>query len=239
MTRIPRWRNARGLSRSASARMFGTAFQCHRRKSRAGATAVESRLQARPKMTLRPRSTVVRRQGPAELGGARLACGLGALGGLPLGLGSDSDFADELRGLSHGQRLDLREVVPGCGSRTGADMGSIESYETTKGRHYRALYRRPDKKQTQKRGFTAKKAAELFLTTTEVDIAQGRYLDPSRTKMTVAEWLQNWLAARGDLRAMTRSRVENIIEKHIVPELGNVPIGNLAPLRVQEWAATA
>ena len=54
-------------------------------------------------------------------------------------------------------------------------MGSIESYDTAKGRRYRALYRRPDKKQTQKRGFTTKKAAELFLATTEVDIAQGRY----------------------------------------------------------------
>lgn len=116
-------------------------------------------------------------------------------------------------------------------------MGSIESYETANGRRYRALYRRPDKKQTQKRGFTTKKAAELFLATTEVDIAQGRYLDPSLARVTVADWLQTWLAARGDLRATTRSRVENIIEKHIVPELGTIPIGNLARLRVQEWAS--
>ncbi|PDQ35971.1 MAG: hypothetical protein B5766_02160 [Candidatus Lumbricidophila eiseniae] len=131
----------------------------------------------------------------------------------------------------------MSSALPDCGSRTGADMGSIESYETAKGRRYRALYRRPDRKQTQKRGFTTKKAAELFLATTEVDIAQGRYLDPSRAKVTVAEWLHTWLAARGDLRATTRSRVENIIEKHIVPELGTIPIGNLARLRVQEWAS--
>lgn len=116
-------------------------------------------------------------------------------------------------------------------------MGSIESYETAKGRCYRALYRRPDKKQTQKRGFTTKKAAELFLATTEVDIAQGRYLDPSLARVTVADWLHTWLAARGDLRATTRSRVENIVEKHIVPELGTIPIGNLTRLRVQEWAS--
>ena len=116
-------------------------------------------------------------------------------------------------------------------------MGSVEAYETTKGRRYRALYRRPDKKQTQKRGFTTKKAAELFLATTEVNIAQGRYLDPSLARVTVAEWLQTWLAARGDLRATTRSRVENIINKHITPELGSIPIGNLTRLRVQEWAS--
>ena len=116
-------------------------------------------------------------------------------------------------------------------------MGSIEAYDTSKGRRYRALYRRPDKKQTQKRGFTTKKAAELFLATTEVDIAQGRYLDPSRARVTLAEWLTTWLAARGDLRATTRSRVENIIDKHIVPKLGKTPIGDLTRLRVQEWAS--
>ncbi|MEJ1092904.1 tyrosine-type recombinase/integrase [Microbacterium istanbulense] len=116
-------------------------------------------------------------------------------------------------------------------------MGSVEPYETTQGRRYRALYRRPDRKQTQKRGFRTKKAAELFLATTEVDIAQGRYLDPSLARVTVADWLDTWIKARGDLRATTRSRVENIIEKHIVPELGSIPIGNLTRLRVQEWAS--
>ncbi|GAB3599577.1 hypothetical protein GCM10027408_21660 [Microbacterium tumbae] len=116
-------------------------------------------------------------------------------------------------------------------------MGGIEAYETAKGRRYRALYRRPDKKQTQKRGFTTKKAAELFLATTEVTIAQGRYLDPSLARVSVADWLRTWLAARGDLRATTRSRVENIIDKHIAPDLGSIPIGNLTRLRVQEWVS--
>lgn len=117
-------------------------------------------------------------------------------------------------------------------------MGSVEPYETAKGRRYRALYRRPDRKQTQKRGFRTKKAAELFLATTEINIAQGRYLDPSLARVTVADWLDTWLGARGDLRATTRSRVENIIGKHILPELGSIPIGNLTRLRVQEWAST-
>src|SRR6218665_3478409 len=100
----------------------------------------------------------------------------------------------------------MSSALRDCRGRTGADMGSIESYETAKGRCYRALYRRPDRKQTQKRGFTTKKAAELFLGTTEVDIAQGRYLDPSRAKVTVAEWLHTWLAARGGPRAPTPTR---------------------------------
>lgn len=116
-------------------------------------------------------------------------------------------------------------------------MGSIKPYETAKGRRYRVQYRRPDQRPTQKRGFTTKRAAELFLATVEVDISQGRYIAPSLSRVTVADWMQIWLAARGDLRATTRSRVTQIIEKHIEPELGRVQIGNLTRLQVQEWAS--
>lgn len=116
-------------------------------------------------------------------------------------------------------------------------MGSIEAYETTKGRRYRVLYRRPDHLQTSKRGFRRKLDAELFLATVEVDKATGRYIDPSKTRATVSSWMARWLATRTDLRATTRTRVEGIIANYIDPELGRVPIGSLNRLRVQEWAA--
>src|SRR6218665_1692672 len=101
--------------------------QSRRRKSRVGATTAESRLQARPQVALQPPPAVIppragppqprpaviaRRSGPTELRGARLACGLGAFSRLPLGLGSGSEFADELGGLGNRQRLDLVGVVP-------------------------------------------------------------------------------------------------------------------------------
>lgn len=116
-------------------------------------------------------------------------------------------------------------------------MGSVKPYETAKGRRYRVQYRRPDQRLTQKRGFNTKREAELFLATVEVDISRGRYLDPSLARVTVAEWMQIWLAARGDLRATTRSRVTHIIEKHIEPQLGPVQIGNLTRLQIQKWAS--
>ncbi len=116
-------------------------------------------------------------------------------------------------------------------------MGSVKPYDTAKGRRYRVRYLRPDQQPTQKRGFTTKRAAELFLATVEVDISQGRYIEPSLARVTVAEWMQTWLAARGDLRATTRSRVTHIIHKHIDPALGPIRIGNLTRLQVQEWAS--
>lgn len=47
---------------------------------------------------------------------------------------------------------------------TRAPMGSVHSYETKAGKKlYRIVYRRPDHKQTQERGFTRRRDAELRL----------------------------------------------------------------------------
>ncbi|WP_211096892.1 Arm DNA-binding domain-containing protein [Arthrobacter echini] len=47
-------------------------------------------------------------------------------------------------------------------------MATIESYETAGGKRYRVRYRRPDRKQTDKRGFRTKRDAEAFAATVEV-----------------------------------------------------------------------
>lgn len=53
--------------------------------------------------------------------------------------------------------------------------GSITPYETAKGRRYRVRYRKPDKSQTDTRGFRTKKEAELFLASVTVSKATGEY----------------------------------------------------------------
>ena len=42
-------------------------------------------------------------------------------------------------------------------------MGSIAPYETTKGRRYRVRYRKPDRSEAEKRGFTTIREAKLYL----------------------------------------------------------------------------
>ncbi len=116
-------------------------------------------------------------------------------------------------------------------------MGSIEPYETAKGRRYRVIFRRPDHIQTQKRGFPTKRDAQLFLAGVELDKSRGVYVDPSKNRMTVDSWMATWLATRTDLRATTRSRVVGIIANYISPRLGRIPLGELNRLRVQEWAS--
>jgi hypothetical protein len=116
-------------------------------------------------------------------------------------------------------------------------VGSIESYEVASGRRYRVRYRKPDRTQTDRRGFRTKHDAQLFLASVELDKSRGAYVDPSKTRVTVAEWMRNWLTTRMDMRATTRTRVEGIVRNYIDPVLGSTPIGELSRLRVQEWAA--
>ncbi|QHF19844.1 tyrosine-type recombinase/integrase [Rathayibacter sp. VKM Ac-2762] len=127
-------------------------------------------------------------------------------------------------------------------------MGSVESYYlkgplTAKGEprredlRYRVLYRRPDHRQTSKRGFARKRDAELFLASVELDKSRGAYIDPAKARVTVDDWLTAWLATRTDLRATSLERAEGIVRRHITPTLGRYPLGELTHSTVQAWAS--
>jgi hypothetical protein len=57
-------------------------------------------------------------------------------------------------------------------------MGTIEAYTAEAGKRYRVIYRRPDHRQTSKRGFTTKREAELCLSSIEVAKARGEFVEP-------------------------------------------------------------
>ena len=85
-------------------------------------------------------------------------------------------------------------------------MGSISAYPTSRGKRYRVIYRRPDHLQTQKRGFKTKREAELFLASVEIDKSRDAYIDPSKSRVLVGEWLDAWMDSRADWRATSRER---------------------------------
>ena len=116
-------------------------------------------------------------------------------------------------------------------------MGSIESFDTLAGRRYRVLYRPPDHFQTSKRGFRTKRDAELFQVGIELDKSRGAHIDPTKTRVTISDWMDVWVAARPDLRATSRTRAIGIINTHIRPRLGPIQIGQFTRLQAQLWAA--
>ena len=105
-------------------------------------------------------------------------------------------------------------------------MGSVTPYETSGGRRYRVRYRKPDHKQTDKRGFRTKRDAELFLASVEVAKNSGRYIDPTRARVSIGDWMNKWVETRTDLRRSTFDRLEGVVRLHIVPSLGPIAIGD-------------
>ena len=115
-------------------------------------------------------------------------------------------------------------------------MAIISAYQTTSGKRYRAMFRKPDHAQTQKRGFRAKREAVLFLASVEIDKSRGTSIDPSKSRVLVGEWLDDWMDGWADWRATSRERARGIVARHLKPSLGGYPLGSLTHGAVQAWA---
>ena len=55
-------------------------------------------------------------------------------------------------------------------------MGSITPYESAKGRRYRVRYRKPDRTEAEKRGFTTMREAKLYRLFAVEGVVEGRRL---------------------------------------------------------------
>lgn len=116
--------------------------------------------------------------------------------------------------------------------------GSITGYETAGGKRYRVRYRKPDKAQTDKRGFKTKKDAQIFLASVTVSKATGEYIDPGLGKVTVAHLSTRWLATKKILKPSSYDPLPRAWKNHVEPTFGDREIRSIVPSEVQEWVAT-
>jgi len=119
----------------------------------------------------------------------------------------------------------------------GPSVASITPHETSAGKRYRVRYPKPDHSQTDKRGLRTKREAKMFLASVEVAKHTGRYIDPSRSRVTIGTWMTAWIDSRSDLRASTLDRVQGVIRNHIVLGLGAIAVADLGRLQAQQWAS--
>ena len=62
----------------------------------------------------------------------------------------------------------------------------------------------------------------------------GEHVDP--TRMTVREWLTTWLATvKQEVAPRTHERYSSIVNHHLLPALGNIPITKLAPVHLRAF----
>lgn len=115
-------------------------------------------------------------------------------------------------------------------------MATVSKYPTAAGSRWRVRYRKPDGHWTDKRGFTLKRDAELWLAATEVAKQRGEYVAPADGKITVDVLGREWLAARAHLKETTRVNAEHHF-KRIVATWGERTVGSIQTPQVRAWVA--
>lgn len=114
--------------------------------------------------------------------------------------------------------------------------GTVSPYETASGTRYRVRYRKPDGAQTDKRGFTTKRDARLFLATVDVTKARGEYIDPTDGRRLVRDVAETWKKARlGTLKPSSRAAMETAWRIHVEPEWGGRQVGGIRRSEVSAW----
>lgn len=117
-------------------------------------------------------------------------------------------------------------------------MATIESYQTAAGKRYRVRYRTPDRRTTQKRGFTTKRQAQDFAATVEVAKLSGTYIAPSLGRVTVAELAPIWLARKEvDLKPAAYRPLESAWRIHVQPRWGTTSIVDIESTGIERWIA--
>lgn len=116
-------------------------------------------------------------------------------------------------------------------------MATIEPYQTKAGKRWRVRYRKPDRSQTDKRGFKTKRDAQLFAATVETSKATGTYIDPTAGRVTIGELGPAWLSRQGHLKESTKRRNEIAWRVQVAPTFATTPVHSLRRSHVTAWVA--
>ena len=116
--------------------------------------------------------------------------------------------------------------------------GSITPYMTADGRRYRVRYRKPDKSQTDKRGFKTKRDAETYLASVTVSKATGDYIDPAASRVTLGELGRAWMRTKqATLKPSSYHSIEVSWRVYVEPRWNSTPVGDVKPTAVETWIA--
>ncbi len=104
---------------------------------------------------------------------------------------------------------------------------------------WQARYRTPDgREHPGPDTFATKTAAERWLAGVETDMARGQWVDPRSRQLLLSAYATTWLAARADLKIRTRELYQWLLDKYLLPQLGNLPLDKITPSAVRSWHAS-
>jgi integrase len=103
---------------------------------------------------------------------------------------------------------------------------------TKRNGRWQATYRGPDGRERTKT-FDKKDDAENWNITQQADLLRGTWVDPSAGRTTLRAFAEVWLSQQPHWRDGTRHAVDNSLRVHILPVLGDRPLGSIRRSDVQ------
>ena len=100
---------------------------------------------------------------------------------------------------------------------------------------YEARYRGVDGRERSKT-FRTKKDAERHERQQQMAMERGLWIDPQRSRVTLAAWSGEWQRTVVHLRSSTRRIYDTNLRLHILPELGAYEMGKLTPSLLRRLA---
>jgi integrase len=109
---------------------------------------------------------------------------------------------------------------------------------------WRALYYGPDhRRYTAPRTFLSEREARSWLALRQAEIIRDSWLPPAddttsaQTRLTFGQYAQQWLAVR-DLKVRTAAHYRDLLDKHLLPAFGHLPIAAITADDVRAWHAS-
>jgi len=110
-------------------------------------------------------------------------------------------------------------------------MGSVRQKASGS---WEARYRDPEGHQRGK-AFPTKKAANEFLARVAVDVQRGEYVSPDNARRPLGPIAEEWVASLYHLKPKTLMNYENTLRYHVLPRLGETPVGAIDQRRVRRF----
>jgi len=119
--------------------------------------------------------------------------------------------------------------VGGCGDGLHADAVGQKASGS-----WEARYRDPEGHQRGK-SFPTKKATKEFLARVAVDVQRGEYVSPDNARRPLGPIAEEWVASLCHLKPRTLMNYENTLRYHVLPRLGETPVGAIDQRRVRRF----
>ena len=120
---------------------------------------------------------------------------------------------------------------------SSAGVGGVVAWVERVGRDrasWRVRYVRADGSLGSVSGFRSKSEADRHAADLESGQRSGSFVDPARGRMTVRQWVGDWLTAL-DVDVRTEENYSSILRCHIYPRWGDTALADISGIQIAAW----